>query len=107
METTMRMINNSGLTSEKNICFANTAIQLMCNIPSMKNFFIKKEYRLKDEHQRSMQVFDELSRLLNIEGAITTSASELRRLVGTRSRTTHLKDGSQQDVLESFLTLIE
>ena len=107
MDSTMRLINHSGLKSERNLCFTNTAMHLLCNIPIIKDFFKKKEYRLLSEQKKSMNICDEISRLFNIKGDMTTSASELRRLVGIASRKPHLKDGSQQDILEFLLTLLE
>ena len=107
MENTLRLNNNSGSIGEKNCCFVNTAIQIFIKIPRIQKLFRNRGYRLMEDKIRKMPVCDELFRLINMTGAITTSAAELRRLVGELSKKPHLNDGSQQDVLEFLLALIE
>ena len=107
MENTLRLNNNSGFIGDKNSCFVNTAIQIFIKIPRIQKLFKTRGYRIMEDKKRKMPVCDELFRLINMKGAMTTSAAELRRLVGELSKKPHLKDGSQQDVLEFLLALSE
>ena len=106
MEHILRLVNNSGLKSEKNLCYVNTAIQLMNSIPSLKKFFKQNEYRLKGEETRKMKICDELSKLFNAGGEIISSTAELRRLVGSAARKPCFLDGTQQDILDFLFTLL-
>ena len=102
-DTWIKLVNNTGLDSERNLCFVNTAIQLLHSIPSVKQFFKDKEY-LPAGEETKMPICDELSRLLRNE-AKTVSTAVLRYLVGQASRKLYLCDGSQQDTAE-FLTIL-
>ena len=102
----MKLVNNTGLESEKNLCFVNTSLQLLHCAPRMNRFFVMKEYRLPNEQKREMKICDEVARLFNTEKHLTLSAAELRRLVATKSGRHYLKDGSQQDTVEFLVTLL-
>ena len=104
---TMRLINNSGLPSESNLCYVNSAVQMLNNVPRIKNLFGERVYKLKGEENRVMKICDELARLFNAEGTIICSAAELRQLVGTASNKHYFKDGSQQDILDFMFSLLE
>ena len=99
MLSTMKLVNNTNLDSERNLCFVNTALQLLYSVPRMKSFFQMKEYRLSAEQKRKMQICDEISRLFSSDGNFLSSASVLRQLVATRSGRNYLKDGTQQDTV--------
>ena len=103
----MRLINNSGLRSEKNLCYVNSALQLINNIPRLKSFFVERQFRLVGEEKRTMKIANELARLLSSGESSLCSAAELRRLVGTSSRKPHFIDGTQQDISEFLLTLLQ
>ena len=103
----IKLVNNTYQISEKNICFVNTAIQLLYAIPKMKTFFGMKEYKLSTESKRQMKICDELSRLFNCQGSFTASAGELRRLVATHSGREYLFAGTQQDTVEFLITLLQ
>ena len=67
----MKLVNNTGLTTEQNLCYVNTAVQLLNNIPRLQTFFKKKEYRLQSESRKVMNISDELARLFNAAGETT------------------------------------
>ena len=76
----LKLVNDTGLIAEKNLCFVNASIQLLYSIPDVRDFFKKKEYRL--DFPERLPVCDELSRIFKTEGMFVTSAAELRRLTG-------------------------
>ena len=102
----MKLVNNTGQESERNLCFVNTALQLLHSIPRVRRFFKMREYRLPSEQKRQMKICDEVSRLFNANENFTLSAAELRLLVAMRSGRLYLKDGSQQDTVEFLVTLL-
>ena len=101
----MRLVNNTNLKSERNICFINTALQLLHSVPRMKRFFQMREYRLSTEGKKKMQICDEIARIFSSDGSLSSTAAELRRLVATKSGRNYLNDGTQQDTVE-FLTIL-
>ena len=103
----MKLVNNTSLASESNICFVNTALQLLHCVPRMKTFFKLREYRLPMEQKRQMKICDEIARLFTTEGNFVSSAGELRRLVAMKSGRNYLHDGSQQDAIEFLVTLLQ
>ena len=106
MEQVLRLVNNSGLESEKNLCYVNTATQLINSIPRLKIFFKQNEYRLRGEETRKMKISDELARLLKAGGKTISSTAELRRLVGSAACKPYFQDGTQQDILDFLFTLL-
>ena len=106
MFSKMKLVNNTGQESERNLCFVNTALQLLHSIPRVRRFFKMREYRLPSEQKRQMKICDEVSRLFNANENFTLSAAELRLLVAMRSGRLYLKDGSQQDTVEFLVTLL-
>ena len=96
-----KLKNNTGLNEEKNLCFVNSALQLLNSINELKNLFVSKRYR-KNLHDTS-PISDELSRLFSLEGKVTGSAGALRQMVGQSSGKHYLYSGSQQDVCEFCL----
>ena len=103
----MKLVNNTNLSSETNICFVNTALQLLHSVDRMKTFFKLKEYRLSSEQQRQMKVCDEISRLFNSGENFLLTAAEVRNLVASKSGREYLNDGSQQDTVEFLTTLLQ
>ena len=101
----LKLVNNTGLESEANLCFVNSALQLLNSIPEFKQFFANKEYR--QHFPEILPISDELSRVFITDGMFPTSAAQLRLLVGTFSGKYHLCDGSKQDILEFHQTLLQ
>jgi ubiquitin C-terminal hydrolase len=99
----LKLVNNTGLKSEKNLCYVNTELQLLYSTPDVRSFFASKTYR--ENYQGRLLVCDELSRLFRTEGRFQTSAAELRRLVGQYYRREDICNGVQQDIVE-FHTLL-
>ena len=65
MEGRLRLVNN-GLRSESNLCFVNSAVQMLHNIPRIKSLFLEKEYKLQNENQQNMNICDELSLIFQV-----------------------------------------
>ena len=103
----LKLVNNTGFESEKNLCFVNSALQLLNCTPRVRTFFKMKEYRLPNEQNRVMQICDEVSRLFNWEGDMPASAAEVRHIVATVSGNDYLSNGSQQDTVEFLITLLQ
>ena len=101
--TALKLVNNTGLKSEKNLCYVNAELQILYSIPDVKTFFASKQYR--ENSQSRLLVCDELSRIFRTEGNFQTSAAVLRRLVGEFYRREDICNGVQQD-LEEFHTLL-
>ena len=99
MFSPIKLINNTGLESEKNLCFVNTALQLLYCIPRVRGLFKSKEYRLPSECGRKMKICDEIN--------CNLSAAELRCLVSIASGRLYLHNGSQQDCLEFLILLLQ
>ena len=94
----LKLVNNTGNREEKNLCFVNASIQLLYSIPEVREFFTKREYRISSGER--LPYSDEISRIFRTGGEFTTSAAELRRLVGHHHRRIDLCNGSQQDMEE-------
>ena len=99
----LKLVNNTGLESEKNLCFVNAELQLLYSIPDVKDFFATKKYRGNCQDQ--LQLCDELSRIFRTDGQFQTTAAELRRLTGKLYRREDICNGEQQDI-EEFHTLL-
>ena len=102
--TALKLVNNTGLISERNLCYINTELQLLYSIPEIKEFFVSKKYR--DSFKHKLPICDEISRIFGTGGQFLTSAAELRRLVGTCHGRRDICDGVQQDLLEFHTLLI-
>ena len=99
----LRLRNNTGISSERNLCFVNSIVQVLDNIPEFKEYFTSRRYKLNFKGE--LPISDELSRLLSFKANISTSAATLRRLVSRASKKPNLADGSQQDACE-FLDIL-
>ena len=99
----LKLVNNTGLESEKNLCFVNAELQLLYSIPDVKDFFATKKHR--GNCQDRLQLCDELSRIFRTDGQFQTTAAELRRLTGKLYRREDICNGEQQDI-EEFHTLL-
>ena len=94
MFSPIKLINNTGLKSEKNLCFVNTALQLLYCIPRVRVLFKSKEYRLPSECGKKMKICDEIARLFNSEINCNLSTAELRHLVSIASERLYLHNSS-------------
>ena len=103
--TVLKLVNNTGLKAEKNLCFVNATLQLLYSIPDVRIFFKKKEYR--QNHAEGLPVCDEISRIFKSDGKFRTSAAELRRLTGQYYRRVDICDGVQQDMEEFTRMLLD
>ena len=99
----LRLVNNTGYESEKNLCFVNTALQLLYSIAEFRNLFKNDVFNINVNS--SLPICNELSRIFRTEGNFTTSAAELRRLVGVFSGVEEISDGEQKDI-SHFLRLL-
>ena len=99
----LKLVNNTGFNSERNLCFVNTELQLLYSIPDVKSFFVSKKYR--EGYPERLPICDELSRIFKTEGEFQTTAAEVRRLIGIWYEREDMCDGVQQD-LEEFHSLL-
>ena len=93
----MKLVNNN------NLCFVNSVVQQLYNIPTLRHFFTQKEYIQAGEERTSKKICNEISQLFCTPETEVTSAAELRRLVGIASESHYLYSGIQQDMVD-FLT---
>ena len=107
MFSKMKLVNNTRNKSERNACFANTALQLLYSVSRMQTFFKMREYKLPSEDKRQMKICDEIARLFNSDGNYASSAAVLRHLIATKSGRLYFKDGTQQDIVEFLITLLQ
>ena len=96
--TALKLVNNTSLRSEKNLCYVNTELQLLYSIPDVNQFFTSKKYR--ESYEQRLPVCDEISRIFGTGGQIQASAAELRRLVGVFHGRSDICNGIQQDIEE-------
>ena len=99
----LKLVNNTGFESEKNLCFVNTELQLLYSTPDVKDFFALKKY--KENCSEKLPLCDELSRIFCTAGRFNTTAADLRRTVGNLYGREDICNGVQQD-LEEFHTLL-
>ena len=92
----LRLINNSGIQQEKNICFVNSSLQLLHSLPEVRNFLSNEEYKI-NEHINS-PICNEMSSIFKTAGKFIASAATLRYLVGERSGNADINNGTQQDM---------
>ena len=102
----LRLVNNSGMETERNLCFVNSALQLLYGVPKVRNFFVNEEYRINQDESANLKICDEVSRIFKSAG-YTTSAATLRLLVGCESGNSEICDGSQQDITDFIRLLLE
>ena len=91
----LKLLNNID-NDTRNLCFVNSAIQLLHSIPEVRNYFKHLEYSL----EYNMPVCMELKRIFKSEGGLIVSGAELRMLIGQSSGRLDMSDGSQQDIME-------
>ena len=92
----LKLVNNTGLRSEANLCYVNSSLQLLNIIPEIRDLFVAKQY--KKNFSGRLPISDELSRIFCTDGKFLTSAAQLRFLVDTSSGRNHFCVGSQKDI---------
>ena len=101
----LKLVSNTGLNSEKNLCFVNTELQLLYSLPDVREFFCLQKY--KENFYGKLNVCDEISRIFRTEGRIETTAAELRRSIGQFHKREDISNGAQQDIEEFHTLLLE
>ena len=91
----LKLLNNID-NDTRNLCFVNSAIQLLHSIPEVRNYFKHLEYSL----EYNMPVCMELKRIFKSEGGLVVSGAELRKLIGHSSGRLGMSNGSQQDIMD-------
>ena len=107
MDSKFRLVNNTGLIAEQNICFVNTALQLFHNIPTMRDYFMQKHYQSSVRPSCNMPICNEISNLFNATDMTLISAAKLRALVSHASKKVYLNNGTHQDTVEFFSIMVE
>ena len=67
----LKLVNNTGLTSERNLCYVNTELQLLYSIPDVYQFFTSKKY--KENYTERLPICDEISRIFGTGGRVQLS----------------------------------
>ena len=99
----LKLVNNTELRSERNLCYVNTELQLLYSIPDVKEFFSSNKYR--ENYPGKLPICDELAKMFRTHGKFPITAAVLRQLVGRLHNREDICDGEQQD-LEEFHTLL-
>ena len=103
--STLKLVNNTGLKTERNLCYVNASLQLLFSLKEFRDFF--KSYQYKLNYQEKMPVCEELSRIFRTDGRFRTTAAELRRLVRNHYNRLDINDGMQQDLEEFHRMILE
>ena len=75
-------LSNSGLGSERNVCFVNAALQLLAAIPNIRDYFLKRSF--KNGLNRVFPLCSEIARIFDMAGSrMINSAGVLREMIGT------------------------
>ena len=97
-------LSNFGSPLESNICFINAILQLLYSVTFFRNLVKKKGY--KAQQNSVTPVLDEVSRIFNYEGPVT-SAGPLRQLLGAKEGLGYLMRGEQEDASQFLSDLLE
>ena len=95
----LKLVNNSGLETERNLCFVNVALQLLYSVPEIRSFFVNQVYKTNQDDSADLKICDELSRIFKSAGCHAASAAALRLLVGCATGNREICNGSQQDII--------
>ena len=93
--------NKSRDSKERNLCFVNSALQVLYCIDDVREIFQSVDPSAFPE---SWPISKELCRLFQSAGTYEISAGELRNIVGSISNKPYLANGGQQD-MEEFLRI--
>ena len=97
-------LSNFGSPLESNICFVNAILQLLYSVAIFRNLVKRKGY--KPQPTSVTPVLDEISRIYNYEGPVT-SAGPLRQLLGAKEGLGYLMRGEQEDASLFLSHLLE
>ena len=97
-------LSNFGSPLESNICYVNAILQLLYSVAIFRNLVKKKGY--KAQPNSVTPVLDEVSRIYNYEGPVT-SAGPLRQLLGSKEGLSYLMRGEQEDASLFLRHLLE
>ena len=97
-------LSNFGSPLESNICFINAILQLLYSVAIFRNLVKKKGY--KAQRDSATPVMDEVSRIFNYQGPVT-SAGPLRQLLGAKEGLGYLMRGEQEDASLFMRHLLE
>ena len=89
----MLPLSNTNYGVEKNICFVNSSIQLLCSIPYIRDFFQLQLYSTSP--LRSYKLCSEITKLFTRREIKSTAF--LRILLGSKEGLERFMDSSQQD----------
>ena len=96
--SSFRLTRNSYFSSERNICYINSVLQLLHCLPIIKNYFLNQMFRSND--LSSYQLCSEVLRIFGFAGKRPiASAAALRTLLGSRPGQEEINDQSQQDAV--------
>ena len=87
-------LSNFGSPLEKNICFINAVLQLLYSVSFIRNLVKKKAFKTNPDSLTPIS--DEISRIFNYQGDVTT-AGPLRKLLGTKKGLNYVMEGEQED----------
>ena len=99
----LKLYNNTRFEAEKNLCFVNTALQLLYSDHEFRNFFTNKIFQ--NNVNSSFPICDEISAIFRTLGRFPASAAKLRTLVGLFSGVDEISDRQQKDITH-FLRLL-
>ena len=103
----LKLVNNSGLETERNLCFVNAALQLLYSVPEIRSFFVNQVYKTNQDESADLKICDELSRIFKSAGCHAASAATLRLLVGCATGNREICNGSQQDIIVFIQLLLQ
>ena len=98
-------LSNFSSPLESNICFLNAILHLLYSVTLIRTFVQKKGYKAQDSCAVT-PIFDEISRIFNYGGAVTT-AGPLRQLLGSKDDLRYLLSQKQEDAEELLNKLLE
>ena len=99
----MKLLNNTGILHEQNICFLNASLQALNSFESCREFFINRDY---DPGDLSVPICDEIGKLFRGDAEAIRSAGRLRKLIGLKEGCQGYNDGTQQDAGALILILL-
>ena len=100
----MKLLNNTGILHEQNICFLNASLQALKSLERCREFFINRDY---DPGDLSFPICDEIGRLFRGNSEAIQSAGRLRKLIGDGEGCSSYNDGTQQDAGGLLLILLD
>ena len=97
-------LSNFRSPKEGNICYINAILHLLNSVSLIRNLVKKKGY--KAQTSSVTPICDEVSRIFNYEGGVT-SAAALRQLLGTKENLSFVLNQQQEDAAELMGKLLD